>query len=301
VFLGAPGNAGVFARGQALTLAGVTGLRVADLNADGVADVIAAAGPVIDVMLAKGDGTLQPPTTVPVANRAADVAVADFNADGKADLAVANSGGPAAQWFAGRGDGTFDEPATLSLAAPSSTVVAADLDANGKPDLVFGHPDGANVSIVLDGTRPSGGGGDPGPDPEPEPEPVDPTVDLVPALSARLPAGAVAGKKTRGRLVLTLFNDGNTPAAGRVSFQLFASADTTLDPADAPIANVTRKLKVKAGKSKVVRLKLAAFPAGLAAGDYRVLVRVGLTEMTETDTDNNVAASQASVGVSAAQ
>jgi FG-GAP-like repeat len=303
LFLGAPGNADAFVRGQAVELAGVTGLKVADLNADGLADVIAAAGSVLGVMLSNGDGTVQSPATFAVANRAADVAVADFNADGKSDLAVANSQGPAVQWFAGRGDGTFDEPETLSLASPSSTVAAADLDANGKPDLVFGHADGSDLSVVLNGTRPSNGGGgdpDPDPEPEPEPEPVDPTVDLVPVVSARLPAAAIAGQKTSGAMVVTLLNGGNSTATGPVTFDLFASSDTTLNADDTPITSVTRNVKVAAGKGKSVKLRVGSFPSGLATGGYHVLARVGMPQTTETNTNNNVGASRQSVAIAAA-
>jgi large repetitive protein len=85
-----------------------------------------------------------------------DFAVADFNGDGKEDVAsVANS--PSVTVTSGNGDGTFG----LSFASPGSngsryaSIVAADFDGDGKVDVAVGDCGLNNVSILLghgDGT-----------------------------------------------------------------------------------------------------------------------------------------------------
>jgi hypothetical protein len=67
------------------------------------------------------------------------VVAADFNRDGKMDLAVASvSGpnGPEVQVFLGNGDGTFGEPRVYDVGPGSGPLAVADLNHDGDPDLV---------------------------------------------------------------------------------------------------------------------------------------------------------------------
>ena len=99
----------------------------------------------VNVLLSKGDGTLEPvTTTVPTTNTYdAAPASADFNADGKPDLIV-----PAQQTvevLMGSGDGTFDpEPQGLSVPSLENrgvnyipAVVAGDFDHDGSADFAI--------------------------------------------------------------------------------------------------------------------------------------------------------------------
>jgi FG-GAP-like repeat/Abnormal spindle-like microcephaly-assoc'd, ASPM-SPD-2-Hydin len=70
------------------------------------------------------------------------VVTADFNRDGKMDIAVASSGGggvgnsPEVQVFLGNGDGTFASPQAYDVGPGSGPLAVSDLNGDGNPDLV---------------------------------------------------------------------------------------------------------------------------------------------------------------------
>jgi hypothetical protein len=65
-----------------------------------------------------------------------DIAVGDFNGDGKLDLAVA-TGGAGVLIFQGNGDGTFQRPRSYATTYGSAAVVLGDFNGDGKLDLVL--------------------------------------------------------------------------------------------------------------------------------------------------------------------
>jgi hypothetical protein len=62
-----------------------------------------------------------------------------------------------------------------------------------------------------------------------------------------------------------------TAFAGPVTFAAAASADNLPGPADTPLATVSRNVKLKAGASKTIKLKVV-FPADLSEGTKTLLV-----------------------------
>src|SRR5262249_18541734 len=69
-------------------------VAVADLNGDGIPDLVVANYDTVSVLLGRGDGTFGPPQTVANGSNLKAVAVADLNGDGHPDLVVANAGDP---------------------------------------------------------------------------------------------------------------------------------------------------------------------------------------------------------------
>lgn len=124
-------------------------IGVADFNGDHRADLVVGEFNgtfALNLLLGKGDGTFQAANIV--ANNlscgggialiaCAAFSIADFNRDGKMDLAVAGSGG--LQILLGKGDGTFRSGPTVSLS--DGYVVGqmsiSDLNGDGIADLIL--------------------------------------------------------------------------------------------------------------------------------------------------------------------
>ncbi len=125
----------------------------ADFNRDGLLDLVSTTSPpaggngVVQVMLGKGDGTFTQGASISLTNIQSapqTILPADFNLDGKIDLAVtlespdAESGQIAV--LLGNGDGTF-QPAIFGP-LESSSLTAADLNGDGVVDIVGGAAEG---------------------------------------------------------------------------------------------------------------------------------------------------------------
>ena len=117
---------------------------VGDFDGDGNSDLAVAPGPFINsknsivLLFGRGDGTFKAPTYLSTGYSPFDLAVGDFNNDGKADLAAGNQVPGAITVLLGNGDGTF-QPA-VNYASPSATpyVVIGDFNGDGNADLAFG-------------------------------------------------------------------------------------------------------------------------------------------------------------------
>jgi hypothetical protein len=83
------------------------------------------------------------------------VVTADFNQDGRLDLAVASSGGNTINVLLGNSNGTFGAASNYATGTSPRSLAVGDFNADGKLDLVTASSDSANVSILLgngDGT-----------------------------------------------------------------------------------------------------------------------------------------------------
>ncbi len=156
---------GTFGQATALnTNSLVTSLATADFNGDGRLDLVVGAsgtsGSEIVIYLGNGDGTFQAGATYPVGGSGVpgSIVVADYNGDGKLDLAVANGySSNGVSILLGNGDGTFQSAVQYATGLSPQSIATADFNGDGKLDLVVANADPTEntVSILLgngDGT-----------------------------------------------------------------------------------------------------------------------------------------------------
>ncbi|MFE3193992.1 FG-GAP repeat domain-containing protein [Nocardia sp. NPDC059240] len=135
------------------------GMVAADIDGDGIPDIVAAdfqgSGPI--VMKGKGDGTFAPGTRVGTPGIGfGAIAVADLNGDGKPDV-IAQSWTQIAV-FLNKGDGTFAPAKTYTtLEGAQQEVLVGDVNGDGKPDVLSLLPTGVQTWLNAgDGTLKAG-------------------------------------------------------------------------------------------------------------------------------------------------
>src|SRR5207244_9620304 len=77
------------------------------------------------------------------------VAVADFNGDGKPDVAVANNGSHSVSVLLNAGNGAFQPLASYVVNNNPVQLISADHNGDGKPDLVVVHNTSPGTVTVL--------------------------------------------------------------------------------------------------------------------------------------------------------
>jgi hypothetical protein len=143
-------------------------VTVADFNGDGKPDLAVTnsiyGDYLVSVFLNSGTGTFSTRKDATVSILAAFIVSADFNGDGKMDLATANVENPGAiSVLLGNGDGTFQSSVQYTVGINPGWITAADLNGDGITDLAVVNvgvsgppmPVPSSISVLLgngDGT-----------------------------------------------------------------------------------------------------------------------------------------------------
>ena len=131
-----------------------------DFNNDGKPDVAVAAfsgtqgDGSVSVLLGNGAGGFAAPVSFAVGQGPSSITSADFNGDGKADLAVGIQFTDMVTVVFGDGAGGFSGANGLNSGGTPRALAAADLNGDGRADLVAGNAGSNNVSVFVN----NGGG-----------------------------------------------------------------------------------------------------------------------------------------------
>ncbi len=127
-----------------------------DFNRDGHADLAVATGNnTVSVLLGAGDGTFPTHVEYPVPGHPSSVLVADFNGDGKLDIATIDPYQSEISILLGNGDGTFQGHQEYLTGTHPVAFATADLNGDGKLDIVVADYNDEKVAVLLgngDGT-----------------------------------------------------------------------------------------------------------------------------------------------------
>ncbi|MBM4074354.1 MAG: hypothetical protein FJ267_01760, partial [Planctomycetes bacterium] len=133
-------------------------VKVADINGDGKKDIVAISNPnLVHVLLNTTPNGSTTPTFAPTQTfegpqNPRSVTVADFNSDGKLDLAASGDAGQKASVFlnnTGVGSTTvaFHPKLDLTIGDLAHSITTGDVNGDSKPDLVISSFNDVNVSV----------------------------------------------------------------------------------------------------------------------------------------------------------
>jgi hypothetical protein len=129
-----------------------TAVAIADVNRDGVPDLITAnsGSNTVSVLLGNSNGTFQGATNFATGNTPNSVALADVNGDGRLDVMTANGSSNAVSVLLGNGNGTFQAPQNFATGANPAAVAVADVNHDGRLDVIaVNDTSPGTVSVLL--------------------------------------------------------------------------------------------------------------------------------------------------------
>lgn len=153
VILRGNGAGGFLQSSQSFSTTVYRSLVAGDFNLDGKLDLLGASSQgtnmaYANIFLGNGDGTFQSPLLSAVPEMPMEIAMADFNADGKPDFVV-NSNPTSMVTRRGDGTGGFTNDGGYAPGGDPWGIAIADFNGDGRLDLALARSSAGNVMILL--------------------------------------------------------------------------------------------------------------------------------------------------------
>jgi len=219
-----------------------------DFNGDGIPDFVIGNAPQpnskvppnhsVTVFLSNPDGSLKPGVNYSNSrfpNYALEyVAVADFNGDGKLDIAATDNFNGVVQIFTGNGDGTFTVGANSTYPTDTGSpnpvgLIVGDFNGDGKPDLAIVNNIGVPAATADVGILLNNGSGFNAAVPYP-----------LSTVATEITAAALRGSGKPLDLIVPLYGT-STTAGSAVAILLGSGTGTFGKETDVPLTNINVK------------------------------------------------------------
>lgn len=128
-------------------------VALADVNQDGILDLITAHDALsqVRVCIGNGDGSFGDSVDYDVGGQAYGLVVHDLNGDGSLDILVSLRFEDRLALLWGHGDGTFSLGDPIPTGDYPTGIAVADFNADGQPDIVTADYNGGTLSVILAG------------------------------------------------------------------------------------------------------------------------------------------------------
>jgi hypothetical protein len=125
-----------------------TGIAIGDLDGDGVADLVVGSHTTTNLAVVRGTGggTFAAAAAIAIGSTSRSVVIADFNRDGKPDIAAA---GGELKVLLGSGNGAFAPATPYAAGSFPASVAVADIDGDGHLDLAVANDGTSGVSLLF--------------------------------------------------------------------------------------------------------------------------------------------------------
>ncbi|QEC49521.1 VCBS repeat-containing protein [Baekduia soli] len=227
------------------------GIVAADFNGDGRPDLAVTKFNInqVSILLRKASGGFAEEAGTPfdVGSDPRGVVAADFNHDGRPDIAIANHGSRNVSVLLRNAAGGFtpDPSSPLPTAGAASRIDAADINGDGKTDIVSANEDTANLSVLLNTT------------PDPAGTPTPPTI--LPGAPGPTPIAtpiSATAKRIKAHLRLSwLVSSRAVTLTSAVLSEIPAGTTVRVSCATCKLKSKLKKLTVKGTKVTVTGLR----------------------------------------------